>query len=112
MDWRLILKGAASVAVFSRRTLSQVSSETDAEMRERARRQGISEADALVAVLRERHFGQMLCFLCSVLALGTTVAEGIADCPEWMLWATSFVYPLAWFLPKLAVCLLPSSQQA
>jgi hypothetical protein len=112
MDWRLLLRGAASVNVVSRRTLILGEQEAQAEMRARALREGIADSVALERVQRERLTGQCIFVLFAQLILAVTVAEYAADCPAWLMVATAILAPCAWVALQLGVRLLPTLQPA
>ncbi|KWU23401.1 hypothetical protein [Burkholderia cenocepacia] len=106
MDWMTVLEGAASIELFPRsRSLADVLHESRKQTSARARKDNISEEEALNRVNNEYRLGQFLTFIVCILGLVATLActTAVSDILGFVI---SLSFPVGLFGPKVAFHLL------
>ena len=106
MDWITVLDGAASIGLFPRRiTFTEALQESGRQCVARAKKDGISEDEALRCISAEYRLGQNLTFVSCLVALAVALLSStlVSDTLGFVL---SWGFPLSLCGPKIALYVL------
>lgn len=105
MDWINVLEGAASIDFIVQDTFLDALQDSRRKSALRAKKDGISDEEAVRCISREFRAGQFVTYVGLFVALAVTLATVGALSGKWAAAPAALLVAL-WFLPKVAYMLL------